>query len=169
MKKSHILIICLITVFITPAFFLVQNKKKVENTSIGMPVPGYEKVDEMVVENGGVENTDSFSAKATFEIYTLGTKRIFNEPKYHNLSSEVFINASEPNAVNVTKQNVTWQQFFETLPFTLNTDCLITGTGQKFCSDKYSLVFILNDSINTNALSEVINDEDTFVLRVEYK
>ena len=109
-----------------------------------------------------------FSAyTARFEIYTLGTKRIFTASMYHNLSEDVFINSSDPNVVQVKTAGVTWNDFFQTLPFELTKDCLTTGTGQKFCSnEKQSLKFYLNESEDGNVLDKEILPND--FLRVAY-
>lgn len=165
----YALIVVLILVF--GFFYLLSansndNSQTSETNQIGMPAPGHEDVDEKSVDDITNDGSSSFPVKAYFEIYTLGTKRIFTDAKYHNLSDRAYISSSEPNAVFVTQENVTWSEFFETLPFTLNDECLVTGTGQEFCSDKYNLVFYLNDTVNPNTLSQIINEDDEFVLEV---
>jgi hypothetical protein len=97
--------------------------------------------------------------KASFAIYTNGTLRIFTDPKYHNLSSDVFIEATSPNTVNVKKTGITWGDFFKTLPMKLDKNCLITGTGQVFCSNGAgTLKFFINGEKNDDALQEEIKD-----------
>lgn len=98
---------------------------------------------------------------ATFEITTNGTKRIFTESKYHNQSAVVFITADQPNILTVTQEDVRWRDFFATLPFSLNEECLVTGTGQTFCSNETQrLRFFLNEQENPNALYEIIKSGD---------
>lgn len=98
---------------------------------------------------------------ATFEIYTNGTKRIFTDPKYHNLSTKVFLTTDNPNVINVQVSNITWDDFFKTLPMQLSKDCLVTGTKQTFCSNETSkLKFFINDIENPDALDREINPND---------
>ena len=99
--------------------------------------------------------------KARFAIYTNGTKRIFTAPMYHNLSKNVYIEASDPSIVHVKKDGVTWMIFFMTLPFKLNKDCLTTGTNETFCATKNAtLKFYLNGARNDKLLFEKIKDGD---------
>lgn len=123
-----------------------------------------------------VENSDSDSNSnqnspanftATFEIYTLGTKRIFTQAMYHRQSEDVFLTNDDPSIVHVQKPNTTWTQFFDTLPFSLNKDCLVTGTGQKFCSNENAkLHFYLNGVESPDALDQIIKPDDH--LKIEY-
>lgn len=105
---------------------------------------------------------------ATFSIITNGTVRVFTDKKYHNQGSDAFITSSDPNTIYVRTPDITWGDFFSTLPMELSPDCLTTGTGQRFCTnvDK-KLAFYLNDVENSNVLSQVIKPKD--MLRVEYK
>lgn len=108
------------------------------------------------------ENTDY---TAFFAIYTNGTFRVFTAPMYHNLSNDVFIEASNPNIVNVKKSNTTWRTFFETLPFELDETCLTTGTKQTFCTNSdFVLQFYLNGERNQSALDQVINPGDKLLV-----
>lgn len=45
--------------------------------------------------------------QAAFAIYTSGTFRIFTASMYHNLSEDVFIQAENPNIIQVKKDGVT--------------------------------------------------------------
>jgi len=99
--------------------------------------------------------------KARFAIYTNGTKRIFTAPMYHNLSKDVYIEASDPSVVNVKKEGVTWMDLFLTLPFKLDKNCLTTGTKETFCTTpNATLKFYLNGVKNDNLLMEKIKDGD---------
>ncbi len=105
---------------------------------------------------------------ASFEIFTYGTKRIFSDPKYHNLNSAVFLEASDPNTVNVKSEGITWDDFFKTLPMTLNKECIVTGTKQTFCSGNgKSLKFYINNIEDASALDKTIHQNDNF--RVIFK
>lgn len=104
---------------------------------------------------------------ASFEIYTNGTRRIFTAAMYHNQSSVVFIQDPDPSIIYVKKTGITWADFFNTLPFSLSKECLITGTGQTFCSNENQILrFFLNNTDVPDALSLEIQPGDT--LRVTY-
>ena len=110
---------------------------------------------------------ENINYKATFSIITNGTTRIFTDPKYHNQSEDLFIEASNPNTVMVKKNGVTWNDFFKTLPMEITKECLTTGTGQIFCSDETkTLRFFVNDNEDKDALDKEIQNGDS--LRVEY-
>lgn len=101
--------------------------------------------------------------KASFVIFTNGTLRDFSDSKYHNQSKDVFITSENPNAIYIKKEGITWDDFFKTLPspMKLTKDCLITGTGQEFCTNnKASLKFYLNGKLDLNLLSKKIMDGD---------
>ena len=105
---------------------------------------------------------------ARFEIFTKGTRRIFADSKYHNLSSRVYIQNPDPGVVYIKDAGVTWDEFFKTLPMSLNKDCLITGTGQTFCSNESEkLSFILNNLDTSEALDLKIRPNDYLVVRFE--
>jgi hypothetical protein len=98
-------------------------------------------------------------AKAAFAIFTNGTLRIFTAAMYHNQSSDVFIEAPNPNIINVKKQGLTWSDFFETLPMSLKKDCLVTGTKQTFCTNETArLRFFINGQEDPDALDRQIKD-----------
>lgn len=105
---------------------------------------------------------------ASFEIYTLGTKRIFTDTKYHALSSDVYITAENPSVIYVKKEGVRWFDFFETLPMKLEKDCIVTGTMQTFCTnEKHKLKFYINGYEDPSALEKTINSFDN--LKVVYE
>lgn len=113
------------------------------------------------------ESPEQNDFTATFEIYTNGTKRIFTEAKYHNLSPDVYIENSNPSLINVKKAGITWDNFFKTLPMSLTKDCLVTGTKQTFCStETKKLRFFLNGLESLNTLETPIKPNDE--LRVTY-
>ena len=111
------------------------------------------------------ESTRIKDFTATFEIYTNGTKRIFTQSMYHNQSTEVFIENPDPSVIHVKKAGVTWAGFFETLPFSLTKECLITGTKQEFCNtESEKLEFTLNGQNNPDALELEIQKGDQLVV-----
>lgn len=100
---------------------------------------------------------------ASFEISTNGTKRIFTQAMYHHQSPDVYIENSDPSIIHIKKTEVTWNDFFKTLPFSLTKNCLITGTKQKFCStETKKLRFFLNEVETPNALENKIKPSDHF-------
>lgn len=102
--------------------------------------------------------------RAHFLIFTNGTRRIFADAMYHNLASDAFLTAEEPDTVTVT-QPITWGDFFATLPFSLSQDCLTTGTGQTFCTgNDGTLKYYLNGERADNALSQIINPGDALLI-----
>lgn len=102
---------------------------------------------------------------AKFAIYTNGTFRIFSDTRYHNKSEKVYINPSNPNLVNVSAENITWADFFKTLPMNLDPNCLTTGTSQEFCTNsKYKLQFFINGVNDPDALSNIINSNDMLLI-----
>ncbi|MBI2598910.1 hypothetical protein HYW40_01710 [Candidatus Curtissbacteria bacterium] len=99
--------------------------------------------------------------QASFEIYTDGLKRNFTSPKYHNNSEDVFISAENPSIVNVKRADITWGDFFNTLPMKLTTDCLTTGDGEVLCNNQTkSLKFFINEIETPNFLNEKIKSGD---------
>jgi|GEM_PF-2610715 len=105
---------------------------------------------------------------ATFSIATNGTVRVFTDKKYHNQDDNVFITSVNPQFIQVKAPNITWADFFKTLPMKLSSDCLTTGTGQNFCTNAtQKLTFYINGVETNSALSELIKPNN--MLRVEYK
>ena len=109
--------------------------------------------------NSPIEAPSDFTAE--FSITTNGTVRTFANPMYHNLSEDVYIENSNPNTVNVKRSGVSWNDFFNTLPFSLSKDCLTTGTGQTFCTNENgTLRFFINGVEDSNALDKEIQPND---------
>lgn len=99
--------------------------------------------------------------KASFAIFTNGILRDFSDSKYHNRSKDVYITADNTNLIIVKKEGITWNNFFKTLPSPMQVSerCLITGTGQEFCTNQtQTLRFYLNGKRNNNLLSEEIKN-----------
>lgn len=109
--------------------------------------------------------TQLVEIKASFAIFTSGTFRTFSAAMYHNQSEDAYLEASNPNVVIVKKTNTTWGDFFNTLPFTVTSDCLTTGTGQKFCSGSTGeLKFYLNGQKVQNLLETEIGNGDKVLI-----
>lgn len=105
--------------------------------------------------------TQPKAIKARFMIFTRGLKRDFSSGRYHNLSKEVYIESNDPTTVNVKSEDVTWENFFMTLPMKVTKECLTTGTNQTFCNSKNEkLVFYLNGIKDEFLLNTVIVDGD---------
>lgn len=102
---------------------------------------------------------------ASFAIFTHNSIRYFNDPKYHNLSSEVYIQADNPNIVHVKKNGLTWGAFFKTLPMDLAQYCLTTGSGQNYCTGQGGeLKFYINGKKVPNILSLKIQAGDKLLI-----
>lgn len=103
--------------------------------------------------------------QASFAIYTNGTFRIFTASMYHNLSDDVFIEASNPNIIKIKKTGITWYDFFSSLPFKLTHECLTTGTRETYCTNKdKALTFYLNGEKEAQILDRVIRDRDKLLI-----
>lgn len=117
---------------------------------------------------GPKANSTEEEIRASFAIYTNGTFRAFSDPRYHNLSEDIYINPSNPNTINVDKPSLTWSDFFNTLPMKLEKDCLTTGTGQTFCTNKtYVIQFFINGAPDPNVLDKKINVKDKLLVTYE--
>ncbi len=106
---------------------------------------------------------------ATFQIIINGETRIFTDPRYHNKSADVYIppEGSSQVQVVVTKPNITWGDLFTTLPMSVDTKCIVTGTKQTFCTNSaQQLRFYINGVESPNALTTVI--EPNSQLKIVY-
>lgn len=107
----------------------------------------------------------STDKQASFVIFTNRNLRNFSNSMYHNLSADAYIESSNPNIIHVKKMGITYDDFFKTLPMSLTSICLITGTGQSFCnSDKDSLKFYLNGEEVDDLLQRIIMDNDKVLI-----
>lgn len=143
--KAVFVSIAVIVIFLG---FLSFNRKQTQtNTVQNIPTPSSTFIDEKV------------NIKASFKIITGNIERSFKAEKYHNLSSDVYIQASDPTIVHVNKKGISWGDFFKTLPMKLTKDCLTTGTGQQFCTGGGgTLKFFLNDVEDNGLLDKEIQD-----------
>lgn len=102
---------------------------------------------------------------ASFLIFTHGLKRNFTAEMYHNLSDEVYIAKENPAIIHVNAPNITWRNFFSTLPMGLSDTCLTTGTGQTFCDGTNgSLRFFINGEETPAVLEHKILPYDKLLI-----
>jgi len=149
MKKLYIFILVLILG--SGIFFVITGKHPTEP----------QVLPEIFEKPPTITQSKFIDYRASFAIFTNGTFRVFTASMYHNLSSDVFIQADNPNIVQVKKENITWDDFFKTLPFSLTADCLVTGTKQTFCSGPSGkLKFYLNGIKTDDMLQRVIREAD---------
>lgn len=147
MKKSYF-IVSVVIFFLALGVGFILLQKQPEKISLKKTVSDFM----------GIKKEDAIDYKASFAIFTHGTFRIFTSPMYHNLSEDVFIQANNPNVVHVKKSNLTWNDFFSTLPFKLTKTCLITGTGETLCTGNGgTLKFYLNGVRNDDLLDKPID------------
>ena len=132
-------------------FLLLSRSQTQNNTPQNLPTPSPAPSFEIV------------NIKAFFTIITGNITRNFSATKYHNLSPDVYIKASNPSIVYVTKAGVTWDDFFKTLPMKLTKDCLITGDGETFCDG--NLKFFLNDIEDKGLLEKEIKEADKALIK----
>lgn len=107
------------------------------------------------------DQAQSVDKRASFAIFTNGTFRVFSAAMYHNLSRDVYIEAKNPNVIQIRKDSITWNDFFKTLPFSITKDCLTTGTKETFCTNQNgTLKFYLNGVRYNDLLDKEISNED---------
>lgn len=106
---------------------------------------------------------------ASFQVIINGETRTFTDPRYHNQSADVYISpeGSRQVQITVTKPNITWGDLFKTLPMSVDTNCIVTGTKQTFCSNQsQQLRFYIDNVESPNALTTVI--EPSSQLKIVY-
>src|SRR3989344_7467592 len=110
-----------------------------------------------------ITSPENINYRASFAIFTNNTYRVFDDPKYHNQSPDVYMESA--NIVIVKKGGVTWSNFFATLPMNLKKDCLVTGTGQTFCTNETQrLRFFINSKEDKDALNKEIVEGDKLLV-----
>ena len=156
MSKVLILIAVFLTSLIAGYFVFFNTSGSNMNTPSGQE---QNQVIQPSLSPGEVE------IEASFAIFTNGTLRVFTENKYHNRSQDVFISSENPNIIQVKKPGTTWGYFFSTLPMTLSSECLTTGTQQTFCTGSSgTLQFYINGEQNDAALDQEIKDGDQLLV-----
>lgn len=134
-------------IFILVSAFILLNKPQAPKILIQTPTP--------------IPQNEKVNIKASFTAITGNITRSFKAEKYHNQSSDVYIESLDPTIIHVKKIGITWDDFFKTLPMRLTKDCLITGDGETLCNGKGgTLKFYLNDIQIPNLLDKEIRDGD---------
>ncbi len=158
MKTKNVLSVVVVLIVAIGVYLFSSNKYDVKLES-------QSTVTNEISNNQIAKDQESLSHEATFAIYTNGTFRIFTSAMYHDLSEDVYITSANPNLVHVKKKDLTWNDFFKTLPFKLTKDCLTTGTGETFCSGKdEELKFYINGNKNPDALEEIVGEGDMLLV-----
>jgi len=140
-------------VLVLVAAFILFDKSQTPKTSIKTPTSTPFIQEEKVNIN------------ASFTIVTDNITRSFKAEKYHNRSSNVYIESVDSTIVHVKKSGITWDDFFKTLPMKLTKDCLITGDGETFCvGANGTLKFYLNNIETPNFLDKEIRDGDKLLI-----
>ncbi len=168
MKKFVIIVVILaVGVFAYDSFSTTSRPKNNSPAPFATTPPADSPTEEnfLPVSTESIDlSPQSESGTASFAIYTNNTFRIFTAEMYHFQSSDVFISPDNPNLVHFTR-TVSWEEFFETLPFSVSQTCLITGTKQEFCNtDTSKLFFYINGKETPNALSQTINPQDSLLI-----
>jgi hypothetical protein len=147
-----IILLLIISVFIF-AFFSLNGKPQSSNPS-SPTIPPIES-----------QVSIDVNYKARFAIFTNGLKRDFSNAMYQELSDDVYISSLDPSVIIVRKPGSTWQDFFNTLPFELTKECLVTGDNQTFCANENeTLKFYINGEKNDSLLSLPINNSDMLIV-----
>lgn len=157
--KAIFVFVAAIVLFV--GFLLFNRGQTQTNTVQNIPIPTPTFLDEKV-------DPDSIGVdiKASFAIMTGNIERSFKAEKYHNLSPDVYIEASDPTVVHVKKAGITWDDFFKTLPMKLTKECLTTGDEETFCEGKGgSLKFFLNDIEDKDLLDKEIKEGDKALIK----
>ena len=151
MNKTSVVVIIFIFIFFFGLFLFFNKSGKTNNPvqeSLTTTFP-----------------SQAVETKASFAIFTNGTFREFTQAMYHNLSKDAYIEASNPNIIKVKKDDVTWNDFFLTLPLKLTHECLTTGTGQTFCTGNGGILkFYLNGEKKEQVLDRAIKNQDVLLV-----
>lgn len=155
--KNILIVILLFSAVAIAGFVLFNSKSQTKETPpqnpIASPTTSEEKVE----------------ISASFTIVTGNITRSFKAEKYHNQSSDVYIEASDPTIVHVKKAGITWDDFFKTLPMKLTKMCLITGDRETLCDgENGNLIFYLNDIEDKNLLDKEIMSGDKALIKFSF-
>ena len=155
MNKLVLIIVVIILLGVSGAFIINQQPGKSQQVQ-------QQNISTDFVTTSQSQTVDK---QASFAIFTNNTFRVFTASMYHNLSSDVYIESSNPNVIHIKKAGVTWNDFFSTLPFKLTNDCLTTGTKETFCTgNKGVLKFYLNGEKKEKVLGEEIQNRDKLLV-----
>jgi hypothetical protein len=105
---------------------------------------------------------------ADFKILIDGKNQPLAYQKYYKKSSDVFIESSNPSLVHVKKENITWGDFFKTLPLELTDYCLSLNQNHVYCNGKLGeLSFYLNQIETPKALDLRMSPGDSLIIQYE--
>src|SRR3990172_6251669 len=102
--KPRLLVVGILGAVVVIGFSIITSQKPELQSKPSMPTVSSPQEEKMA------------DKKAAFAIFTNGTFRIFTDPRYHNLSSDVYIESTNPNIVLIQREGITWNDFFKTLP-----------------------------------------------------
>lgn len=161
MKRGLLLIGTLLLIIVVGVLVNDYDKKRrlnLEHVIVASPTPT------IIVTPTETVRENLYPITASFKIVTNGIVRNFSNAMYQNQSGMAFIPSGQPQTVTVTKES-TWQEFFDTLPFSLDSECLVTGDGDTFCDgDGGELTFTLNGKVSPTALTDTIRSGDLLVV-----
>ena len=156
MYKKYLSLIAFILIVVFTAIWLI-GKRDSNQTDL------QKEVETPVMEM--LDHGNPVRKRASFAIFTNGTLRVFTASMYHNLSKDVYIEGDNPTEVIITKEGITWDDFFSTLPLKLTSECLTAGTGETYCTNESkSLKFYINGERKDNILEVVINEGDRLLI-----
>lgn len=161
-KLSILIIVVIILVVTLPVLYLV-NTYNINFRSENEPFLS------LIQRNIETKESDSpyqeIYYKASFSVYTNGTKRGFNEPEFLERDERAYMTESEPDVIRIKKTGITWGQFFETLPIQIYKDCLLFNTGYIYCNTSSKTVkFYINGLKEDNALDLGIRNGDRLLI-----
>lgn len=156
--NKYIAVGIIVIAILVAGYFIISNSTKKTDT-----IPQVTMV--LQKDDQSLPASQTINKQASFAIFTNGTFRVFTASMYHNLSDNVYIEASNPNIVKVKKAGTTWDNFFSTLPFKLTHDCLTTGTKETFCNGSNgTLKFYLNGERKERVLDQEIRSGDKLLI-----
>src|SRR3989344_6603315 len=169
MKAGIIGVVTVVLIAAAGAFYFLNQPAKAPEPVASNDSSPQDKVtirdSQSIDSNLSIGSDKKVAKQASFAIFTNGTFRVFTNSMYHNLSDDVFIQSINPSIIQIKKEGITWDDFFKTLPFKLDPDCLTTGTGQTFCTGQAGrLKFYINGLEDEYALDKIINQGDKLLV-----
>lgn len=160
MKKVIVFLTLAVALLLIGLFFLIFQPQFMRTTN--------KQIQKKAITPSSLTSPTMFKPfTAEFKIITDGLTRDFTNARYHKQSPDVYIEAVKPHIVHVQKENITWGDFFSTLPMKITDYCLTTGTNQVFCTGSNGeLRFYLNEIETPKALEMRISPGDSLI--VEY-
>ncbi len=167
MKRWLLILGILVLAIVAGVLINDYDKKRIlnlEKVVVASPTP---TVVITITPTETIVDAESYPRKAMFKIITKGIVRNLSNAMYQEQSGQAFIPSGYPTTVEITEET-TWQEFFDTLPFSLDSECLLTGDGERFCNGEGgTLAFELNGVIVQDALTRTINSSDELIVRFD--